>query len=116
MLSDQKEITGWQDNNIDEPIHFVDIPPIKPATPLPDELMYGCMLSGWTYTALVAKKVGTVCAQSQVLGHSSRIRNSGLGYFRSADFSKIEAHTFHVQQLLQGGIGLGLGGEQFFPS
>ena len=57
LFSDQKQITGWQDNNIDEPIHFVDIPAIKPSRPLPDELMYGCMLSGWTYTALVAKKV-----------------------------------------------------------
>ena len=57
--ADQKQITGWQGGNIDEPIHFVDIPPIKPERPLPDQLMYGTMLSGWTYTALVAKKVGT---------------------------------------------------------
>ena len=74
MFSDQKEITGWQDNNIDEPIHFVDIPPIKPARPLPDELMYGCMLSGWTYTALVAKKVlGTrlLYTHSMMLAHSA---------------------------------------------
>ncbi|KAL8604081.1 hypothetical protein ACOMHN_024906 [Nucella lapillus] len=57
MLVDQEQILGWEEKNIDEPIHFVDIPPIKPATPLPDELMYACMLSGWTYTALIAKKL-----------------------------------------------------------
>ncbi|XP_076445934.1 uncharacterized protein LOC143283637 [Babylonia areolata] len=57
MLVDQKQILGWHDNNIDEPIHFVDIPPIRPANTLPDELLYACMLSGWTYTALVAKKL-----------------------------------------------------------
>ncbi|XP_070196653.1 uncharacterized protein [Littorina saxatilis] len=57
MLSDQKQITGWEEKNIDEPIHFVDIPPIKPSSPLSDELMFGSMLSGWTYTALIAKKL-----------------------------------------------------------
>ncbi|KAK7485956.1 hypothetical protein BaRGS_00022822 [Batillaria attramentaria] len=59
LLVDQLSSTGWDGNTIDVPIHFVDIPPNSPSdgSPLPDELKYGCMLSGWTYTSLIAKKL-----------------------------------------------------------
>lgn len=50
-------MTGWNETAIDVPIHFVDLPPIKTHKPLPTELLYGSMLSGWTYTSLVAKQV-----------------------------------------------------------
>lgn len=57
LISDQLTVTGWNETAIDVPIHFVDLPPIKTHKPLPTELLYGSMLSGWTYTSLVAKQV-----------------------------------------------------------
>jgi hypothetical protein len=60
LVTDQSALTGWKGNNIDEPIHFVDMKPIQPSTPLSDELKYGTMLAGWTYTALISKKVSYI--------------------------------------------------------
>ncbi|PVD34730.1 hypothetical protein C0Q70_06007 [Pomacea canaliculata] len=57
LLVDQLTVTGWNETAIDVPIHFVDLPPIKTHKPLPTELLYGSMLSGWTYTSLVAKQL-----------------------------------------------------------
>ncbi|XP_071087235.1 uncharacterized protein [Haliotis cracherodii] len=96
----------WQEEmSLDVPLHFVDIPPIPLEAPLPLDLLYASLNSGWTYTALTATKLNLPVYHKMFSGVKPDYNRQQVEHLLSS-LLKTFAAQCHIFAEQQGGMDL----------